>query len=849
MNGIGLEMGASQGTTMSADTIQSIITAASALKVTDANEAMTRLKLIDQILFDLLQWSHSDVTVEERVSEDGVTRFSDYRLSTGRQSILVEAKKIGINFDGAPRSRKAVCKGNWIDRTKAGDAVRQARDYGRKSGVGFCIATNGITWIAFPVNRRDQVSFEESQAIVFNDIIQALTDDPDEFIGLFGRGAVIEGSLDKALLGSERDQNEPRRLNNIYDRSFSKVGRSTVFKYIEREIITAFNEELLSDNVEILEKCYVQTPERTRFDSRIQMYLAPREQVLKSRPIRPVGRRGGEKAVQKLLTETRLASRPIALLTAGLVGSGKSTFLNYISKVTSRDMFVKTEDKNNAHWVYADFRNFSASANPRDFLINSIFEYIKIHPLLSNYDKFIKYAYDADINSLKNGPLALFSDDPESIKKAIAEVLLSDYKAVEPYATKVISHASSLNPVFLVVDNVDQIEDSAKQASIFLEATALARTLGANLILAMRDATYAKNRSSAVFDAFDFDAVYIDPPDILAVLSRRFTVAESLVKGKDVAFEGANGRMFAAEATEIIQLLSSSVLGTEVGRIIEVAATGDTRLALQMTRQFIQYGYSSTVKALDTYQRKGSYQLPPHEALRAIMLGNQNIYREDFSVFGNPFDARLGRSDLQFLRIYVMYALVAYSAEREFEGMPAREIIETLERLGVSERASEQVIKDLIRFRYLFARSHQEYTRESIIIPSRFCGYVVRELLERHMFVETAMFDTFISDDTTWDTMKYNMKLVYRERNPARKFQIRKEISSVFFDFAESKLEEMIVQARQRGLPPQWCVNPFAKARDGFQNDIRRAGESARRNYGPSTEAAGQNLPLFDTSR
>lgn len=95
---------------MSAETIQSIINAASSLKVGDANEAMTRLKLIDTILFEFLQWSIEDVTVEDRVAEDGTTQFSDYTVSTGRQSILVEAKKIGVNFDGIPRSRKAVCK-------------------------------------------------------------------------------------------------------------------------------------------------------------------------------------------------------------------------------------------------------------------------------------------------------------------------------------------------------------------------------------------------------------------------------------------------------------------------------------------------------------------------------------------------------------------------------------------------------------------------------------------------------------------------------------------------------------------------------------------------------------------
>lgn len=832
--------------------MQEIITeiqhAASELKIGDANEAATRKKLIDLVLHKLLSWTNADLSVEDRVSEDGKTTFLDYQLSTGRQSIIIEAKKIGASFDGIPKSRKAFLRGNWLT-SRAGQAVRQARDYGRTQGVGFCVATNGISWIIFPVNRRDQVSFEDSTAILFHDILSILSDEPEEFVNLLGRTAVVAGSLDRSLLGYERDQNEPRRLNNIYDKSFSKIARESIFPYIEREIITAFNEELLSSNVEVLEKCYVQTAERVRFDSRIQMYVAPRDQVLKTRPIRPVGRRGGDQNVKRLLQETRLSSKPIALLTVGLVGSGKTTFLNHISKVTARDVFLKGSGNHHAHWIYVDFRDFSPFGNARAFINESVFEYIKKDPTLKDYEKTIKHAYHEDIESLKSGPLALFAGDDAFLKKSITEVLLNDYKLVEPYVRKITSFAASKAPVFLVVDNVDQIEDSSQQASIFLEATALARSLGANLILAMRDATYAKNRSSAVFDAFDFDAVYIDPPEILAVLSKRFTVAEQLVKGSKVSFthEGST-RLIEVSAEIVIELLSRSVLGTEVGRIIEVAATGDTRLALQMTRQFLQYGYSSTVRALDSYQRRGSYHLPPHEALRAIMLGNQGVYREDFSVFGNPFDARLGRSDLQFLRIYVMYALVAFSAEREFEGLPAREIIENLERVGVSEAASEQIIKDLVRFRYLFSRSHQEYSRESILIPSRLCGYVVRELLERLMFVETAMFDTFISDDVAWDNLKANMRLVYKERNLARKFAIRKEIASLFFDYAEERLELTVAEARQRGLAPQWCVNPFTKAKDGFRADLRRATESANRNYGADVASGGRPLPISRTA-
>lgn len=828
---------------MSKEKIHEILLRVSELKTSKANEASTRFKLIDSVLIDVLGWTKDDINVEDRISEDDGTEFSDYTLSTGRHSIILEAKKIGENFSGAPKSRKAFLRGSWM-KTPVGKPIRQARDYARRVGVGFCIATNGICWIAFSINRRDQVSFEESACIIFSDIEVALRNDLEEFQAIFSRSAVIGGSLDTSLLGYDRDQNEPRRLNNIYDRSFSRVNRSSIFQHIEREIITAFNEELLTDNLGLLEKCYVDTPERVRFDNRIQMYVASREQVIKGRPIKPLSK--GIAPIQRLLRETQLSTRPIALLTLGLVGSGKTTFLNHVANVTQKDMFALSRSKDSPHWIYVDFRDFSKSQDPRRHAINSIFDYIKKHPLLKDYNNFVVHAYEDEIQALKSGPLAAVSGDERYIAQKISELLMSDYKEVEPYALTIMRYAAKFASVFVVIDNVDQIEDPETQSSIFLEATALARSVRGNLILAMRDSTYVKNRSSAVFDAFDFDAVYIEPPAILSVLSKRFVVAEQLMKGKSIEFDSEGGaRIIVKDGKTIIDLLGQSVLGTEVGRIIEIAATGDTRLALQMTRQFLQYGYSSTARAVELYQRTGHYRLPPHEALRAIMLGNQGVYREQFSVFGNPFDSQLGRSDLQFLRIYIMHSLVLFSSEREFEGLPAREVIEALERLGIAEIYSEKVIKDLIKYRYIFSRSHQDYSRESIIIPSRLCGYVVRELISRLVFLETLLYDTFIGDDETWDQIKRNTAVVYRERNLINKLGVRREVVSLFFDFVEGRLEILVAEARARGMATQWCINPMTRVRDSFQDELRKALSSAQRIYGAENSAKISDLPLF----
>lgn len=77
----------------SMDIITKIIEDAQKLQLSSANEAETRLKIIDQILFEVLKWTRDDVSVETRVSEDGETTFADYVIKTASTAFIIEAKK------------------------------------------------------------------------------------------------------------------------------------------------------------------------------------------------------------------------------------------------------------------------------------------------------------------------------------------------------------------------------------------------------------------------------------------------------------------------------------------------------------------------------------------------------------------------------------------------------------------------------------------------------------------------------------------------------------------------------------------------------------------------------------
>jgi predicted type IV restriction endonuclease len=121
-----------------------------------ANEAATRLKVINDVLYSVLGWTHNDIAPEERVSEDRSITWADYVIRTGMTAAVVEAKKVGVCFDNVPNTRRAQLNGKLV-KDALGDAIIQARDYARKLSIPFAIVTNGDAWIIFPATRTDQV--------------------------------------------------------------------------------------------------------------------------------------------------------------------------------------------------------------------------------------------------------------------------------------------------------------------------------------------------------------------------------------------------------------------------------------------------------------------------------------------------------------------------------------------------------------------------------------------------------------------------------------------------------------------------------------------------------------------
>ncbi|WP_206542517.1 hypothetical protein [Pseudomonas sp. TTU2014-080ASC] len=525
-------------------------------------------------------------------------------------------------------------------------------------------------------------------------------------------------------------------------------------------------------------------------------------------------------------------SKPLAILLLGTVGAGKTTFLHYMRKSRIKELFARNEGQIGHHWVHLDFLNNPSETPASHFIYRSLLDYINQDVFLSDGKKCIQHAYAEEIGAIKRN-LSFLDSSKISADDKIAQIITSDFEKVQPYVEKVIRFATKQCSFFLIIDNVDQIESEEIQSTLFAEALSIARALSLNLILCLRQSTYARHRSSPAIDAFDFDTVQIDPPKISSVIAKRFALVKYLVAGRKAEFTAENGATVKMDdASDIIDLLQGSVLGTEIGSRIEVLATEDVRLALRMTREFLERGYTSPGKAIEYHRKTGKYTLPRHEAFRAIMLGTSPVYSEQYSPIGNPFDSRLSVSTSQLLRLYLLSAIVSYASETGFRFVDGALIADCMKKVGFGESYINPVLKDLCRLRFIFTASHGEPTLASSYIPSRLGGYIVRDLISNFTFIENVMFDTYISDHKVWSELKSLSHKIESERNIIRRVILRSQRVRKFYDYMHGLLRILVIEGQKRGLPPQWCSDVMKERRPDLIRELRRVRRSAEYNYG-----------------
>jgi hypothetical protein len=799
------------------------------LSLFDANEAETRLKLIDEVVFNVLGWTKDDVKVEERVSEDGQTSFADYILRTATTAILIEAKRTSSTF-AVPQKRTRLRLGGVLSEGAVGEAIRQARDYCRAKSIPFAVATNGSAWIVFPAIRTDQVPFEESDARVFRDL-EDVTSRFVEFWELLSRERTLDGNLSHELIGRSARDLTPASLRQMLPEPGYRLGRNALYEYIEPAVSAALTDEALLEDTEALRKCYVKTSERLKYDSRLQVHLRDRIPRLGHSTVRVKSRRHERKPEARITAAS--AGRPTKFIVLlGPVGAGKTTFLHYTRKVSAAAVIDQK-----VLWLLIDFKRATKTDAPREFILRELLRLIESDTEfeLGDWHKSVRPAYSAQIEALKRGPLHLLAKhDPEAFDRAVAAEIVKDRSEIGPYVESILTRASATWPGFLVIDNVDQIDDLDLQDQIFLEAQALARRVKLNVLMSLREVTFLKHRERPVFDAFEFDSFYVDPPNIIPVLAHRFIFAKKLLEGCRVDLKTEHGMTVRVpDLSVFFDIVSRSLLEEDTGLLIECLAGGNIRRGLALVREFLASGHTSADHAIATYLTDGTYKFPKHEFFRGAVLGSFRYFNDTVSLLPNLFDSKLGSPALQLLRLQVVAYLVERASRGLIDGVVVSEMAATIARLGVPERDFVGVVQDLGTRQFCRGTDGLPISADSAIVPTRLAAYAIKQMCGEFTYAEFCCIDAAILDGESLKTLQDMTSEIEATRSRSERLVLRGSRLRVFLDYLVRCEERWVVECKRRELGEEWSRQIVRdRLSVAILKDTEVALQSAERVYG-----------------
>lgn len=298
----------------------------------EVNEATTRLRVIDTILFDVLRWPKSIIEPEKYCRAEG---YADYVLFLdGRPAMVLEAKKTGTTFvipDRSFQDRPYLFGLLAQESRSAADALQQAIGYAATVGARYVAISNGHQWLFAMTFVPDQ-PLDERLVYVFESL-DAIASKFKRFCACFGQIGLSENAVSRDLLDTLKQPAPAKLSSNIpgYPVASSRNVFQNELSYILDYVWQTLNQE--DATLSFLEHCYVEPGSHADIIALVRELLEKRkkeDEVLAHYEVLDIGALPGE--ITHLPSE-----RPFAIL--GEVGRGKSTFLKYLRFVAARDNF------------------------------------------------------------------------------------------------------------------------------------------------------------------------------------------------------------------------------------------------------------------------------------------------------------------------------------------------------------------------------------------------------------------------------------------------------------------------------------------------------------------------------
>jgi KaiC/GvpD/RAD55 family RecA-like ATPase len=748
-------------------------------KWTGLTESDTRVKLIDRVFTECLNWEdNEDISREEHAS----TGFVDYVFKIGNRNIfVVEAKKQGVAFN-LPiflNFRRKYNVGGILSTDKTlREVMMQAQGYCNRKGARFGVISNGEQYVIFEavVAYKD---WDNGNCRIFYNL-----DDIErnfvEFWNLLSKDAVERGSLVECLSKKADELIFARPVDNIRFRNEIQP-RNELYEYMNDIIKFAFKDIIDNDRIEMLRRCYVSEREFTEPTRSIKNHFT---RDLESnfnikRVVESSDSAGVFQAEFNYYSEVIKSKppAPVVFLLLGKIGSGKTTFIFRFFNIV-----LTEEERSRVKWFYVNIKDAPKDEKYlRQYLLESIFR---------NFERTYKELLTHVKSQLKMENLTASVEDLSRL------FLVLRYEGFTPS---------------LVIDNVDQhtLEVPSFHEKVFLEANNLTKELRTITIMTLREESFYRSAIQGVFDAYYIEKYIITPPDLRSILLTRIDYVlekmdlpnpelQTLLKTN---LDYVRRRKDIKDFLSVVRDTIFKSYRRSVVKFLSGTSGGDVRRALELFERFLPSGNIKIGEILDIYRRTGSYTIAEHQFVKSIALGSHRFFSKQSSFLMNVFEI-----DEFLMSHFLKLKILNYAEDRASIDSPLErgfiainELMKHAYEVSIPREAIEQSLLNLAEYGLILLNTR---SRETLEGASHFriteCGnYYLRVLPNRFSYVDLVLADTPIANQ---DAVK---KL--RDMLPNKELGIRFDRTRLFINY----LREM--EEREIRFRPEYEDSPLAK--------------------------------------
>ena len=513
-------------------------------RIHEANEAATRLEIIDEIL-ERIGWQKEDFNPESPTSSG----YIDYLLSIdGVPRVIVEAKRGGKTFKvPSITMHEFQYSLSYFKRAYGralNEVLEQATRYALERGVPYVVITNGAEWFVIQVIETPGQSSEDLRGYYFGNLLSKESNF-DLFWELLSKVSVSQGSLEERLFILNYQPPKEIRTAN------SQFGVVKWKKVPEADSIRSFYNNFFGEIIDprrraMLDWCYAESTKLEQHKGELKRVLKDATPAYMPSDTKNVGHGEGQDFV--IEDSGNLSGRVILIV--GSAGCGKSTLVAKVIFESSRkesELSKKegtlSRPNNNSHSGKKTKNLYIVKVD----LINEATRLVDdVEPLLwkaiveewkeierrnkkNSYSReSLQSLFNKEIGEFEEGEYSyLLKDSPDKFKEKEAEFISELKRDNLVFFAKCWRYHRSQNiGIVLILDNIDRTAD-VFQGQVYAFAHKVAEKTGATVLITLREFTFFNARETGFLDVRSEDTfIHLQAPDLERIISKRVKYIE-----------------------------------------------------------------------------------------------------------------------------------------------------------------------------------------------------------------------------------------------------------------------------------------------------------------------------------